>query len=105
LFSFPFVGGDASKCLSSPNSIVLSESTARKYFGETDAVGKQVKIGEDKLFTVNGVYKDFSSNSNFRVDIILPLEIISKITQIWIEPSWNYQSDIHTFILAENNTH
>ncbi|HPF52638.1 MAG TPA: ABC transporter permease [Draconibacterium sp.] len=103
LFSFPFVSGDAANCLSSPNTIVLSESAARKYFGETDAIGKQIKVGEDKLFTVGGVYKDFSSNSNFRGDIILPLEIISKITQVWIEPSWNYPSDIHTFILAENN--
>jgi putative ABC transport system permease protein len=103
LFSFPFISGDAVTCLSSPNTIVLSESASRKYFGETDAVGKQIKIGEDKLFTVGGVYKSFSSNSNFRGDIILPLEIISKITQVWIEPSWNYQSDIHTFILAENN--
>ncbi|QGY44643.1 FtsX-like permease family protein [Maribellus comscasis] len=102
LFSFPFVSGDASKCLRSPNSIVLSESAARKYFGETDAVGKQIKIGKDKLFTVAGVYKDFSSNSNFRGDIILPLEIMSRITQVWIEPSWNYQSDIHTFVLTEN---
>ena len=103
LFSFPFLSGDPSKCLGSPNSIVLSESAAIKYFGETDVVGKQIKIGEDKLFTVDGVYKDFSSNSNFRGDIILPLEIISKITQVWIEPSWKYQSDIHTFILAENS--
>ncbi len=104
LFSFQFEKGDASKCLSTPTSIVLSESAAIKYFGETDAVGKQIKIGEDKLFTVGGIYKDFSSNSNFRGDIILPLEIISKITQVWIEPTWKYQSDIHTFVLAEYNT-
>ena len=103
LFSFPFISGDAANCLSSPNTIVLSESAARKYFGETDAVGKQIKIGEDKLFTVGGVYRDFATNSNFRGDIILPLEVISKLTQVWIEPSWNYPTDIHTFILAENN--
>ncbi|MCG6188709.1 ABC transporter permease [Maribellus maritimus] len=104
LFSFPLINGDAAKCLESPNSIVLSENAAKKYFGETDVIGKQIKIGEDRLFNVGGVYKDFAANSNFRGDIILPLEVISKLTQVWIEPSWNYPTDIHTFILAQNQT-
>ena len=102
LFSFPLGKGDVVKCLSTPNSIVLSDSAAKKYFGEKDPVGKQVKIGKDRLFTVQGVFIDFPTNSNFRGDIILPLESISKLTQVWIEPSWNYPSDIHTFILAKN---
>ncbi len=104
LFSFPLINGDADKCLVSPNSIVLSENAAKKYFGETDIIGKQIKIGDDRLFNVEGVFKDFGENSNFRGDIILPLEVISKLTQVWIEPSWNYPTDIHTFILAENQT-
>ena len=104
LFSFPLEKGDATNCLSSPNSIVLSGSAAQKYFGDQDPIGKEVKIGKDKVFTVQGVYKDFPTNSNFRGDIILPLEIISKLTQVWIEPSWKHPADIHTFILAENNS-
>ncbi len=104
LFSFPLEKGDVASCLSSPNSIVLSESAAKKYFGEKDPVGEQIKIGKDRLFTVQGVFSDFPKNSNFRGDILLPLEIISKLTQVWIEPSWNYPTDIHTFILTENQT-
>jgi len=104
LFSFPLEKGDASKCLSSPSSIVLSESAALKYFGEQKPIGNQIKIGKDKLFTVQGVFKDFPNNSNFKGDIVLPLEIISKITQIWIEPSWKYPTDINTFVLAEQNS-
>ena len=104
LFSFPLEKGDASKCLSSPSSIVLSESAALKYFGEQEPIGNQIKIGKDKLFTVQGVFKDFPKNSNFKGDIVLPLEIISKITQIWIEPSWKYPTDINTFVIAEQNS-
>ena len=104
LFSFPLINGNAAKCLESPNSIVLSESAAKKYFGETDIIGKQIKIGEDRLFNVEGVYKDFAANSNFRGDVILPLGIISKLTQVWIEPSWKFPTDIHTFILSEKQT-
>ena len=44
LFSLPLEKGNAAKCLDSPNSIVLSESAAKKYFAEEDAIGKQVKI-------------------------------------------------------------
>jgi len=102
LLSFPLKRGDASKCLDSPNSILLSESTAKRYFGENSALGKQIKIGEKRTVTVQGVFYDFEKNSNFRADIILPLQGISKLTQVWIEPSWKHPSDIHTFILAEN---
>lgn len=104
LFSFPLVKGDASKCLGSPTSIVLSESTARKYFGDKEPIGNQIKIGKDKYFTVQGVFKDFPENPNFQGDIIMPLEVISKITQVWIEPSWRYPADINTFILAEEHS-
>ncbi len=103
LFSLPLEKGDASKCLSSPSSIVLSESAALKYFGEQEPIGNQIKIGKDKLFTVQGVFKDFPKNSNFQGDIVLPLEIISKISQVWIEPSWKHPADINTFVLAEQN--
>ncbi len=102
LFSFPLINGNANNCLESPNSILLSASTAKKYFGEDDALGKQIKIGNKRVFTVQGVYSDFETNSNFRADIVLPLKSISKLTQIWIEPSWEYPSDIHTFVLTEN---
>ncbi len=101
-FSFPLISGDAANCFNSPNSVMLSENTAKKYFGEEGALGKQIKIGSKRVFTVQGIYKDFGQNSNFNADIILPLEIISKLTQVWIEPSWNYPADIHTFILTEN---
>ena len=102
LLSFPLISGDASNCLDSPNSILLSESTAKKYFGENSTLGKQIKIGEKQTYTVEGVYGDFEKNSNFKADIILPLKSISKLTQVWVEPSWEYPSDIHTFILAKN---
>lgn len=103
LFSLPFIAGDPSNCLNTPNSIVLSERAARRYFGEKDAIGGQIKIGKDKLFTVHGVFEGFSENSNFQGDIVLPLKIISKLTQMWIEPSWKNGSDIDTFVLASQN--
>lgn len=98
-FSFPLIKGKSSECLTSPYSLVISEKAAEKYFGNLDPLGRVLRIGQDKEFTVTGVFQDFKANSNFSGDLVLPLTQISKLTQIWIEPSWEYESDIHTFIL------
>jgi putative ABC transport system permease protein len=83
--------------------VAISESAAMRYFGNEDPVGRQLRIGEDKEITVTAVFRDFKPNSNFRGDLVLPLEKISKLTQVWIEPGWDYASDIHTFILLSDN--
>lgn len=103
-FSFPLTKGQSDKCLVSPNSVVISERAAKKYFGKDDPIGRVLHIGADMDFTVTGVFHDFRANSNFTGDLILPLDQISKLTQVWIEPSWDYESDIHTFILLAGNT-
>lgn len=104
LFSFPFVKGNRKECLNEPNTIALSETAARKYFGDDDPIGRILKIGGEREFTVTGVFKDFQANSNFKGDLVLPLKVISKLTQIWVEPSWKYGSDIHTFVLMADQS-
>jgi putative ABC transport system permease protein len=101
-FSFPLAQGDPVNCLSDPHSVVLSESAALKYFGNSNPLGRQLGIGQEQMFTVTAVYENFPVNSNFRGDIILPLECISELTQIWIEPSWDHGSDINTFVRLAN---
>ncbi len=104
-FSFPLVQGNPGNCLSDRHSMVLSESAARKYFGSNNPRGKQVEIGNGIMFTVTAVFKDFPVNSNFRGDIVLPLDCISELTQVWIEPSWDHHSDINTFVhLADGSS-
>jgi putative ABC transport system permease protein len=103
-FAFPLIRGKSSECLVSPYSVVLSQRAAKKYFGEQDPMGKVLRIGQDNEYTVTGVFHDFKSNSNFAGDLVLPLKQVSKLTQIWIEPSWEYESDIHTFILLTENS-
>ena len=98
-FSFPLAMGHPENCLPDPNSVILSERAAQKYFGNSNPRGRQLEIGDGKMFTVTAVYKDFPVNSNFRGDIILPLDCISELTQIWIEPSWDYHSDNNTFVM------
>jgi len=104
LFSFPLIKGNKEECLISPNSVVISQKAAHKYFGNENPIGKNLRVGEHKNITVTGVFQDFSHNSNFKGDLIFPLDKISKLTQIWIEPSWKYESEIHTFVLLSDKT-
>jgi putative ABC transport system permease protein len=103
-FSFPLMEGNPDNCLTDRHSVVLSESAAQKYFGSSNPLGKPLEISEGIMFTVSAVFKDFPVNSNFRGDMILPLDCISELTQIWIEPSWDYHSDINTFVHLADGT-
>nr|HPR33742.1 ABC transporter permease [Prolixibacteraceae bacterium] len=59
LFSFPVVKGNKKECLNTSNSVALSETAAHKYFGDSDPIGKTLKIGSKSEFTVEAIYKDF----------------------------------------------
>jgi putative ABC transport system permease protein len=74
-FSFPLLQGSPSTALAGHNQVVISERLAKKYFGNSNPVGKILNITSDKLLlTVSGVAKDFPANSSFRYDIMVPFE-------------------------------
>lgn len=81
IFSFPVVRGDPASLLEDPRSIVLTESTARKYFGEADPLGKTLTMNNAHEFLVTGVVRDVPQNSHFHFDVVAsfsaPLEKIS----------------------------
>src|SRR4030043_1509001 len=58
IFTFPFLLGDPETALHSPNTIVLTEKLASKYFGETNPVGKTLTLENKYQFMVTGVMKD-----------------------------------------------
>ncbi|NOR75494.1 MAG: FtsX-like permease family protein [Draconibacterium sp.] len=104
LFSFPLIKGNSNECLISQNSVVISQKAAKKYFNNENPIGKSLQVGEHKEIVVTGVFENFKPNSNFQGDLIFPLKKISKLTQIWIEPSWKYASEINTFVLFAEKT-
>ncbi|MGD2035034.1 MAG: ABC transporter permease, partial [Bacteroidales bacterium] len=70
-FSFHLIKGDPDSVLMKPRSIVLTESAAKKYFGEEDPIGKKLTIeNEEKWFTVTGLMEDVPDNSHFRFDLL-----------------------------------
>jgi putative ABC transport system permease protein len=73
IFSFPLVSGNPDNCLTDVGSIVITESIARKYFGDEDPMGKMITInfGFDAPFRITGVMADIPANSHFHFDFLL----------------------------------
>lgn len=76
MFTFEMVKGNAASALREANTLVLSESTAKKYFGPEDPIGKMVYLGTPnsdnrQAYEVTGVVKDVPENTYFQFDILL----------------------------------
>ncbi|HSK13237.1 MAG TPA: ABC transporter permease, partial [Phnomibacter sp.] len=75
VFTLPLVQGVAAEALTAPNSVVISESMANKYFGRTNVVGEPLET-DDKgstLYKVTGVMKDMPGNGHFRFDFLFSM--------------------------------
>ncbi len=70
VFSFPLVQGDAATALSEPNSIVITESTAQRYFGDENPIGKVLMYATEAPLKVTGVSRDVPDNSHFQFDML-----------------------------------
>lgn len=71
LFSFKILRGDSPTALAAPYRLLLTQSTALKYFGNEDPVGKAVRVGNDSTFyQVTGVMQDCPSNSQIKFDFL-----------------------------------
>ncbi len=72
LFGFELIKGNPATALAEPNSIVLSESLAKKYFGNEDPMGKEIKTGsEEWTREVKGVMKDSRAATHFKPSAIV----------------------------------
>ena len=86
LFSFPLVKGNSATALKDPGSVVLTETTARKYFGNEDPMGKMVQLDKRFQLRVTGIAKDVPSNSHMDFDLVVPLSNYSNDDwfNVWI---------------------
>lgn len=74
-FSFPLIKGNPETVLQDSHSIVLTETTAKKYFGNIEsAFGKTVLLDKDIPLKVTGIAKDVPSNAHLEFDLVIPLE-------------------------------
>ncbi len=74
-FSFRIIKGNKEGLKSSAKNVIISENTARKYYGNTDPIGKTIGLISDstRLFTIAAVAENAPDNSSIQYDIVLPI--------------------------------
>ena len=102
LFTTEMLAGNPATALTQPRSVVLSEATAEKYFGQaTDALGESLYVtvfGEEALYQVTAVAKDFPSNAHFHFNALLSIDYTKEDYPLW---SWLANWPTTYFLLEE----
>lgn len=106
VFSWKLLQGNPKTALTAPYSVVLTESTAKKYFGDENPLGKTLKGSESAgrsdagEYMVTGVMEDVPANSHFRFNLLLSMTTFRKSRpDLWNE--WGYV-DFYTYFLVND---
>ncbi len=95
MFSFPILKGDSKNLLTDPTSIIVTDEMAKKFFGNENALGKTLKVNNDKVFTITGIVKDVPLNSSIRFSWLASFKIFEEKNK-WLE-SWG-NNGIQNFV-------
>lgn len=101
MFSFRALEGDPTEAMKSPDNIVLTESVAKKLFGEESALGKSVKVESQLDFEVKAVIEDLPQNTNFRFTAFLPYKKLEVMG--WAGDFWG-NNNCRTFAMLASGT-
>lgn len=93
MFNFPLLAGDGSTVFDQANTMVMTASCAKKYFGETDPIGKLIRVGgingeEQKTYEVTGVVADTPDNSYIEFDVILSMKSFPAVERLYWSWVW-----------------
>ncbi|WP_293939617.1 ABC transporter permease [Sphingobacterium sp. UBA5996] len=109
VFSWKVLAGDPRTALNNAYSVVLTESTAKKYFGDQNPIGKTLEGGlaagraEAGLYTVKAVIADVPPNSHFTFDALLSMSTFRKARpEVFDKEGWDYV-DFYTYFLASKD--
>jgi len=101
IFTFPMIMGDPQSALKTAYSMVMTEDTAKKYFGDEDPLGKILKVDNQFDYTVTGVIENVPKNSHFTFDILCSFESLyaqnREAMEVWL--SFN----LYTYVLLQEN--
>ncbi|PJJ79231.1 ABC transporter permease [Mucilaginibacter auburnensis] len=98
-FSFRLLNGDVSNVLSEPFSLVLTQAMAKKYFGDSDPIGKTLLIATDSTYTykVTGIVENNPSNSTINFNFIA-----SDLSMLKMREYGNFKTTGTTFVKLRN---
>lgn len=97
ILGIPVIKGNADKCLDDPTSVVITESTAQKYFGDEDPIGKIISFNKRENLEVKAVCQDLPANKHMKADIFMSLSSwITRDPQLFTD-GWFY-SGFFTYV-------
>ena len=101
IFDFPLAKGDKKTALINPNSALITENIAKKYFGQTDVIGKTLLVNNNINFTITGVLKDLPPNTDRRQEIYLSYDNLKDWNKRFAsDSSWgNFYTGSNCFLL------
>lgn len=100
VFTLPMISGNPKTALTEPNSIVITESVARKYFDRTDVVGETLTIDNTQSRKITGVIKDLPSNMHFQFTSFIPLIE----DEYALDGTWAGSQNWNTYLLLKEGT-
>src|SRR5947207_9652366 len=102
IFSFPFKEGNPNTALKDPNSIVISEQMAKKYFGDEEPLNKMINIGSNGSLNsiVTGVFKKLPQNSQLQFNCLVSFSTMYKLG--WTTNLWQQMPGNYTYVLLNN---
>jgi putative ABC transport system permease protein len=100
VFTLPMINGNPASALIEPNSVVITETTSKKYFNSTNVVGKTLLFNDNTLCKVTGVIKDVPQQSHFNFDFFISMSSFpdSRSTE-WL------RSDYNTYVLLKDKSY
>jgi len=102
VFSFEFIEGDPTTALEAPYTMVLTENTARKYFGEANPVGKIMNWDNNSDYAITGVVRDPPPNSHFRFTVLASFNTFFSYDPRLAEYWWGW--NVPTYLLLQEGT-
>jgi putative ABC transport system permease protein len=105
IFDFPLIRGDRESAFSEKYSMVITEEVALKYFGDSNPMGKALKVSGGVLsgdFIVTGVLKSLPANSHLQFDFLLPIEhLLENYGQYKDDEGWDWNNFVTYVTLNE----
>ena len=105
IFTIPFLEGDPNTALSEPNSLVITQSAAKKYFGNENPLGKTINYERERDLKITGVIKDVPESSHFKYDFLASFVTLydpSIIGRKYLEQNWGGNNYL-TYVLLPKN--
>jgi len=101
VFSFQLVAGDLKTALREPFSVILTETTAKKYFNDRNPIGEIISYENEHDFTVTGIMKNIPYHSHFRFDFLASISSMNTINN-YMMTDWRCSGTYYYFILPEH---